>query len=192
MPEPQQTHDTARSRVLLVPGIGNSGPEHWQSRWESEQDSYVRVQQRDWENPVCADWVSSLELAAQRAAPGAIIAAHSLGCLVLAHWLARTSVSIAGALLVAIPDPSRTSFPVQAVGFAPVPLERFPCPSIVVASSDDPYSDLEFSQRCAGAWKSRFVNIGRAGHINADSGLGNWSEGHSMLRSLTAAHMASK
>ena len=186
MPEPRQTHDTARCRVLLVPGIGNSGPKHWQSRWESEHDSHVRVHQGDWENPVCADWVGALEVAARRAAPGVLIAAHSLGCLVVAHWLARAPVAIAGALLVAVPDPDRPSFPAQAVGFAPVPRKRLPCPSIVVASSDDPYSEVEFAQQCAAAWGSRLVNIGNAGHINAASGLGNWSEGHRMLRSLTA------
>jgi predicted alpha/beta hydrolase family esterase len=186
MLESQQTHDATGCRVLLVPGIGNSGPEHWQSRWESEHDSYVRVHQRDWENPVRADWVRALDLAAQRAAPGALIVAHSLGCLVVAHWLARASLRIGGALLVAVPDPSNTNFPVEAVGFAPIPRERLPCPSIVVASSDDPYSHLEFSQQCAEVWDSQFVNIGRAGHINAASGLGTWSEGHRMLRSLMA------
>jgi hypothetical protein len=170
--------------VLLVPGIGNSGPAHWQSYWESAHDSYARVQQHDWEHPVCADWVSALELAAQRAAPGVLIAAHSLGCLVVAHWLARTSVRIAGALLVAVPDPRGANFPVEAKGFASVPRDPLPCPSIVVASSDDPYSDMAFATQCANAWGSRLINIGRAGHINAASGLGYWNEGERMLRSL--------
>lgn len=184
MHEPRNTPDTTPSRVLLVPGIGNSGPGHWQSHWESEHDAYVRVQQNDWDHPVCADWVSALELAAQRAAPGVLIAAHSLGCLVVANWLARTSVRIAGALLVAIPDPGRPSFPTEAQGFTHVPMDRLPCPSIVVASSDDPYNDIAFATQCAHAWGSRFINIGRAGHINAASGLGNWADGQRMLRSL--------
>lgn len=184
MPEPRPNHGAAPRHVLLVPGIGDSGPAHWQSRWESEHESYVRVHQRDWENPVCAEWVAGLESAAQRAASNVLIAAHSLGCLAVAHWLARTSICIAGALLVAVPDPSRPSFPIQAKGFAPIPLHRLPCPSIVVTSSDDPYSTMEFAERCAAAWNSRLINIGHAGHINAASGLGRWDEGHRMLCSL--------
>ncbi len=184
MPEHRETHAGTRGRILLVPGIGNSGPQHWQSRWETEDDVCRRVQQKDWENPVCGDWVEALESAALRAGPAPVIAAHSLGCLAVAHWLARTSVRIAGALLVAVPDPHAASFPAQAMGFTPLPRKRFPCVSIVVASTDDPYSSVSFARQCAEAWGSRFVDIGRAGHINADSGLGEWSEGQRLLRSL--------
>lgn len=184
MPEHPEVHARAGSRVLLVPGIGNSGPQHWQSRWEANDDSCTRVQQKDWDNPVCSDWVAALESAALRAGPQPLIAAHSLGCLAVAHWLARTSVSIAGALLVAMPDPQGALFPAQAAGFTPLPRKRLPCASIVVASTDDPYSPLSFARQYAGAWGSRFIDIGRAGHINADSGLGEWHEGQRLLRSL--------
>ena len=186
MPERRAIAGGARRDVLLVPGIGNSGPQHWQSRWEAQHDTWIRVRQNDWENPVCGDWVQALELAVLRAAPHLLIAAHSLGCLAVAHWLARTSLNIAGALLVAVPDPHGAIFPAQAVGFTPLPRKRFPCASIVVASTDDPYCDLEFVRQCAAAWGSRLVDIGPAGHINADSGLGDWSEGQRLLESLAA------
>jgi uncharacterized protein len=186
MHEPGATHDAARGRVLLVPGIGNSGPEHWQSRWEAEHDMYVRVQQKDWDHPVCREWEQALELAAQGAAPAPLIAAHSLGCLVVAQWLAWTSVRVAGVLLVAVPDPAGSSFPAVAVGFSPFRPRRLPCASIVVASSDDPYAGLDFARQCAEYWGSRFVNVGCAGHINAASGLGNWTEGQRLLESLAA------
>ncbi len=179
------SHDgLARRPVLLVPGIDNSGPEHWQSRWEAQRDGYRRVPQRDWENPLCSEWMDSLELAVRRAGPRTVIAAHSLGCLLTVHWLARTRLQIGGALLVAIPDPDGLNFPSRASGFAPVPQQRLPCPGTVVASADDPYGDLEFARACAAAWGCRFVNIGRAGHINATSGLGDWNEGHRWLEAL--------
>jgi len=174
----------ARRPVLLVPGIGNSGPDHWQSRWEVQGESYQRVQQRDWDNPVCSEWVESLEAAARHAGSRAVIAAHSLGCLLVAHWLASTSLEVSGALLVAVPDPSGPSFPKQASGFSPVPRRPLACPSIVVASEDDPYGSVAFAKQCADSWGSRFVGIGSAGHINAASGLGDWSEGHRLLRDL--------
>jgi predicted alpha/beta hydrolase family esterase len=177
--------------VLLVPGIGNSGPEHWQSCWEARNDAWVRVHQLDWDNPVCLDWMEPLEAAAREAGPQALIAAHSLGSLLVVHWLARTLLKIAGALLVAVPDPDGSNFPAQAVGFAPVPRARISCPSIVIASIDDPYSTLEFTRRCAESWGSRLYNIGKAGHVNASSGLGEWSEGQGLLHALTGGNCRS-
>ena len=176
---------TARGPVLLVPGIGNSGPDHWQSRWEAQNPSYQRVQQRDWDRPVRSEWAESLEAAVRRVGSGAVIVAHSLGCLLVAHWLASTSLRVSGALLVAVPDPIGPNFPVQASGFSPVPRLPLACPSIVVASDDDPYGGLAFAKQCADSWGGRFVNIGSAGHINAASGLGDWSEGHRLLQKLT-------
>jgi predicted alpha/beta hydrolase family esterase len=173
--------------VLLVPGIGNSGPEHWQSYWELRNSNFVRVQQRDWEHPVCSEWADSLEAAVESAGPQIVIAAHSLGCLLVAHWLTRTSLKIAGALLVAIPNPEGPDFPSQAEGFAPLPRQPISCPSTIVASTDDPYGDIDFAHRCADDWGSRFINIGNAGHINASSGLGEWEAGQDLLRDLRRA-----
>ena len=183
---PESSRDLAKKqcRVLLVPGIGNSGPEHWQSHWEQQHASYLRVQQRDWDNPVCVDWMENVGSCGSAHRTGAVVVAHSLGCLLVAHWLLRTSCKLGGVFMVAVPDPSGRNFPTQALGFAPVPDGHFVCPSIVVASTDDPYGGLEFSRQCADRWGSRLVNIGPAGHINAASGLGTWSEGHRLLQEL--------
>jgi uncharacterized protein len=179
------TISSGKARVLLVPGVGDSGPEHWQSIWET-RDGYLRVQQQDWDRPVCSDWIECLDRAVREAAAGVLIAAHSLGTLLVTQWLARTNVTIGGALLVAVPDPERPSFPPQARGFAPVGRGRLDCPSIVVASSDDPYGELRFARQCAESWGSRLVSIGAAGHINAASGLGEWIEGRELLEALRA------
>lgn len=63
-------------------------------------------------------------------------------------------------------------------------MQRLPFESIIVASSNDPYGSIEFSERCASAWGGRLVNIGEAGHINSSSGLGAWPEGHALLQQL--------
>ena len=178
---------SGRSLVLLVPGFGNSGPEHWQSLWEAH-DGYLRVQQRDWNHPICSEWIESLDRAVHEAAADVLIAAHSLGTLVVTRWLARSTVKIGGALLVAVPNPNAPGFPPQAEGFSPVARVRLECPSIVVASIDDPYGNLPFVEQCAKSWGSRLVSIGKAGHINAASGLGEWSEGHRLLESLRAGN----
>ena len=172
--------------VLTLPGIGNSGPQHWQTLWEQTYPNFVRIAQRDWDHPVCAEWVSVLESTVKDIASPVVIVAHSLGCLALAHWAAKSHASIRAALLVAVPDPEGPNFPAEAVGFSPLPQQKFSFPSVVVASADDPYGTLAHAQACASAWGSRLVHIGAAGHINASSGLGHWPEGYALLQGLCA------
>lgn len=180
------TNTSVNIPTLIVPGIGNSDQIHWQTLWESANSEFVRVQQRDWENPVCHEWVNVLEQAVAKIGESPVLVAHSLGCLCVAHWAARTSLKIKGALLVAPPNPVDSGFPSEAIGFSPLPLGSFGFPSIVVASSNDPYGSLEFARACASRWGSRFVNIGPAGHINSESGLGDWPEGWALYQELTA------
>ena len=170
--------------TLILPGFGNSDPGHWQSCWEAMNPNFIRVQQRDWDHPDRGDWVDALEKCASQFDNEIMLVAHSLGCLLVAHWVAQTNCKIRGALLVAPPDSGRADFPKQITGFHPFPLTPFDFPSIVVASSDDPYGDLKFSETCAKAWGSRFTNIGEFGHINTISGFGLWPEGYSLYQQL--------
>jgi len=133
---------------------------------------------------VCGVWVTALEAAVRESEPQVVLVAHSLACLQLAHWAASTRCRIRGALLVAVPDPAGAAFPREAVGFSPLPLERLAFPSIVVASSNDPFGSIDHARRCAGAWGSRLVEIGAVGHVNAGSGLGDWAQGQALLAEL--------
>lgn len=170
--------------VLILPGIGNSGPDHWQSRWEAKHPTWRRVQQRDWDHPERSEWVGTLDLALDQSGPRSVIVAHSLGCLVVAHWASARLRSLGGALLVAPPDPDGSAFPQEAVGFSPLPMTALPFPTILVTSTDDPYSSLEFARDCAMAWNSRFISVGALGHINSASNLGDWPEGEGLFREL--------
>ena len=170
--------------VFTIPGIGNSGSLHWQSIWESKNTEFVRIAQADWDHPVRSEWVAAIERTAGAVRRPAVFIAHSLGCLAFVHWALSTRLQIAGALLVAVPDPAGPQFPAEATGFALVPLQRFDFPSIVVVSSDDPYCSPEYVKRCSSAWGSRLVDIGPAGHINAASGLGEWPHGLTLLDEL--------
>ena len=173
--------------ALILPGIGNSGPQHWQTLWQQAQPGFGRVEQADWDHPLCAVWVSALELAVQRAGPGVVLVAHSLACLVVAHWAAQCHAPIKGALLVALPDPQGPNFPPEAVGFARTPTLPFAFPSTLVVSADDPYGSPEHSSRLARAWGSHCVDIGACGHINAASGLGDWPQGLTLFEQLHCA-----
>lgn len=144
----------------------------------------MRVSQRDWNKPICNEWVAGLESTLRRIDAPVVIVAHSLACLAVAHWAHAPHSLIKAALLVAVPNPDGQNFPAEAVGFSPMPKQRFSFPSIVVASTDDPYGSLAHAQACAMAWGSRLVNIGGAGHINASSGLGHWPEGYALLQQL--------
>lgn len=175
-------------RVLMLPGLGNSGPDHWQSHWERLDPRCVRVHQDEWDAPYCHDWVTRLDAAMDKHAGHLVFAAHSSACALVAQWASGASAErlqrVQGALLVAPSDPENPHYPEGPVGFGPVPLLRLPFASIVVASTDDRYIDADRARHYADAWGSRFVLVPRAGHINAASGFGPWPEGYTLLNSL--------
>ena len=82
--------------VLILPGIGNSGPQHWQTLWELRHPQWQRVNLGDWDGPVCEDWVRSLDVAVQACPDPPVLVAHSLACLLVAHWAHRSATSSEG------------------------------------------------------------------------------------------------
>ncbi len=173
------------TRTLILPGLHDSDPGHWQSRWQARDDTLLRVIQDDWETPHCADWIARLDQALAPTGPDTVLVAHSAGCALVAHWaVGESSSRICGALLVAPSDPEAPSFPPGPTGFAPIPLVRLRFRSVVVASSNDPYVTPSRARTFATAWGSEFVMIGEAGHINSASGLGDWPEGLALLNTL--------
>ncbi|MEP6729529.1 MAG: alpha/beta hydrolase [bacterium] len=177
--------------TLILPGLSNSGPEHWQSLWERLDATCVRLQQAEWESPACSDWVATLDDAVKNLESNAVLVAHSSSCALVSHWVRVAPkehlARIVGALLVAPSDPDGPSYPVGPTGFSPVPLERLPFPSIVVASEDDVYVTMSTARRYADEWGSELVSIGRAGHINSASGLGAWPAGYALLERLRSS-----
>jgi len=174
--------------VLIVPGYGDSGPDHWQTLWQ-RRHGYARVEQDDWLEPQCADWIAAIDRAVQAATSPVVFVAHSLGCAAVVHWapLARSG-QVAGALLVALADvESAAHTPDEVRCFAPLPLARLPFRSIVVASTNDPFMAAARARTFATAWGADFVDVGALGHVNADSGIGDWPAGHALLAALLAA-----
>ncbi len=171
--------------VLIVPGIGNSGPDHWQSRWQRRYPGCTRLEVPDWDQTECADWVAAIARAVRALGPHTRIVAHSLGCLAVAHWATGQEATAASALLVAVPDPHGAAFPSEARGFTPLPEQRFAFPSLIVASDDDPYATPVHAQRCAAMWGSALHRAGALGHINAASGLGDWERGWELAASIS-------
>jgi predicted alpha/beta hydrolase family esterase len=170
--------------VLIVPGWGDSGPKHWQSLWEQANPGFRRVVQRDWQYPIRTEWVETLTREIRAAGRPAVVVAHSLGCVAVAHCASAGALPIQGALLVTPPDVEDPDFPPLSEGFAPIPRARLAFPSIVVASRNDPFTDFERARGLADAWGSRFVDAGNSGHLNADAGFGPWPLGETLLAEL--------
>jgi hypothetical protein len=172
------------TNVLILPGWQNSGPDHWQSRWERSY-GYTRVEQHDWQRPLRGDWIARLEEVLLGCSEPAVLVAHSLGCLTAAAWAAHSKNAqlVKAALLVAPPDTAREDIGQMLPGWR-LPLQKLPFKSIVFASSNDPFCSLAEAQRFASGWGATFIDIGERGHINADSGLGDWPEAHAELEQL--------
>lgn len=146
-------------------------------------EAVEEVAQDDWDTPDCADWICRLDTAVERSGTAPVLVGHSMGCILAARWAALRGGAVRGALLVAVPDPGSPAFPREVTGFD-LPTAPLPFPTIVVASSDDPYATPRFSRAVAAAWGSELVELGPRGHINADSGLGDWDDGWALVTRL--------
>lgn len=182
----------AEPLVLTVPGLHGSGPGHWQTRWEAGRGDTRRAELGMWDRPHRNTWVNQLNLAVHRAAAEArrpiVLAAHSLGCLAVAWWAKYERPApdgpVIGALLVAPPEVDFFPRDERLSAFSPTPSEELPFRSILVASRNDPYMGILTARQLARAWGSLFADAGEAGHINAESGLGDWRFGQRLLERL--------
>jgi predicted alpha/beta hydrolase family esterase len=171
--------------VLVLPGFGGSGPEHWQSIWEQQGAGYRRVEQRDWDKPDLVEWIDTLERYIDACSSPPVLVAHSLACALVAHFAAQKSSPIGAALLVSPADVDEISeFYTELESFAPMPLTPLPFPTTVVASNDDLYVLAKRAELFAESWGSDLVMLDGAGHINADSGFGEWKRGKMLLSAL--------
>ena len=171
---------TMRESFLIVPGLHDSDAEHWQSRWQ-ECFGLPRMVQRDWNTPDIDLWAQTLERHVRELSAPVVILAHSFGCLTTAFAAARLRDKIGGALLVAPADPVKFGLEHRMSN------NGLPFPSIVVASRNDPWITLDRANDWADRWESSFVDLGKAGHINSESGFGDWSGGWELARSLTVS-----
>jgi predicted alpha/beta hydrolase family esterase len=166
-----------KPQVLIVPGLYNSGPGHWQSEWERRNPGFQRVEQQNWDTPDRRIWLTTLDRDIRAESDNVILVGHSLGSIAIAFWAAEYGRKIAGALLVAPSDAEAQSFPPCTTGFTPIPRSVIPFPTTVIASTKDPYMDFARTEFFARAWGSELVSLGERGHISTADGFGPWPEG---------------
>ncbi len=175
----------AQVQVLTLPGWQGSGPGHWQTLWEQRHGAQ-RVEQHDWMRPLRGDWSARLQEVVVDVPGPVVLAAHSLGCVLVAWWAAHSRLAhkVRGALLVAPGDVERADLAAQISGWAPIARQPLPFPAVVAASRDDPYCTWQRSEQLAQGWGARLVDLGDCGHANADSQLGDWPAGWALLASF--------
>jgi predicted alpha/beta hydrolase family esterase len=168
--------------ILILPGLGGSGPDHWQTAWATAFPGMRRVEQANWEKPVYEEWAARLTEAVAKATPPIVLVAHSLGTSLTMRWAfdrADHARRVAGAFLVAPTDRDRfdasPSSPVR--GWGPMILKRLPFPSAVMASRDDDRVSFDRAGVFANAWGSTLTDVGNLGHIGSASRLGLWPFG---------------
>jgi predicted alpha/beta hydrolase family esterase len=164
---------------LIVPGLHGSGPEHWQSRWQRLHPHFNRVAQADWNTPDLDAWAERVAQALRASPEPVVVVAHSFGCLATVHALALGAPNVAAALLVAPADPCKFGVAKR------LRVQAFAGPAILVGSSDDPWMASDRARYWAAEWGVDFICAGALGHINADSGLGDWAFGLALLDTLT-------
>ena len=174
------------AKVLIVPGLYGSGPEHWQSQWEKQNPEFVRVNQLDWDTPHCQDWIATLDAAIRNENDHVILVGHSLGSVTIAQWANRYGRRVVGALMVAPSDTEAATFPEGTTGFSPIPTGHLPFPSTVIASTEDPYISFERVTELSKVWGSKLVSLGARGHISVADGFGPWPEGLQYIAELQA------
>ena len=186
--------------ILIIPGWSNSGPDHWQSRWQRNLKTARRVEQADWYAPDRASWTGRIVEEVGRSTRPAVLVAHSLGVAAVLHAASRLDLGkVAGAFLVAPSDTDAIdqwprdqgqSWDEIAGSFAPMPTAVLPFSARVIASSNDAFCSVARAHEMGALWGADVSILANAGHINTESEHGPWPEGllsfGTFLKSLSA------
>lgn len=173
------------TNYFIVPGLGGSGPKHWQTYFEKTGENFQRIEQKNWDAPDINEWTETIEKAIEAYDPQTVVlVGHSLGCLTIASWALRYNKKIKAALLVAPPDIDLVSEKLQTRLLDRISLTKINFKTVLVASTNDPWATIEKAESYADKWGSKFINIGAAGHINDLSGHYEWKQGLEILHSI--------
>ena len=167
-----------RYEFVLVPGLYDSGEEHWQTCWQHYFPFWKRISQRNWNTADIETWISSIRRLLANSPRKAILVGHSFGALASCCVAVDHPELVAGLMLVAPAEPMR--FEVEDR----VPASSLGVPSMLVASHNDPLMRFSRASDWAGVWGSSLVDVGEAGHINIESGFGPWRYGLEVLHKL--------
>lgn len=177
--------------VLFVPGLRDHVEDHWQTHAARAFPGSVTVEPLTTDRLSRAARVAAVDAALQAIEGDVVIAAHSAGCLMVAHWALAPSRRIKAALLATPADvehPLPPGYPtladLGANGWNPVPRQPLPFPVLVVASRNDPLGQFERIAGFARDWGAGLHDAGEVGHLNPPAGFGPWPQGQSLIAQL--------
>jgi predicted alpha/beta hydrolase family esterase len=180
-----------KSTVLFVPGLRDHVPDHWQTLLAAEIPGSRTVPPREHDKLSCAARVKALDAALAAIDGPVILAAHSAGVMMVAHWARQARRSVRGALLATPPDlerPLPDGYPtmpeLQANGWLPTPRARLPFPAIIACSDNDPLAARAPIEALAADWGGELVSLGEVGHLNPAAGFGPWPGALGLLETL--------
>ncbi|WP_134706056.1 alpha/beta hydrolase [Rahnella sp. CJA17(1/100)] len=165
---------------MLVPGLRDSEAGHWQSRWHAQHPHWLRIKQRNWAQVDLEGWITAIDREQKQATSPLLLIGHSFGALASLVWANRHPQRVAGVMLVAPAEPVRFGL---GDDILPAPLA---VPGLLVASHTDPLLTFTRAEFWAQAWRCELADIGEAGHINVESGFGDWSWGLAKLEVFAA------
>jgi serine hydrolase len=190
-PQKRTVDAAVKPTTVIVPGLRDHVPEHWQTLLEPKLARAVCVPRMTRDKLSCAAWVAELDRTLAAINGPVVLVAHSAGCMITVHWAKEHRRPIQGALLAAPPDfesPLPEGYPTQQVlrdnGWLPTPRATLPFPTIVAVSTNDPLGRYERVAELAVHWGSRIVNVGAVGHLNPASGYGEWPRALEFIREL--------
>jgi len=191
-PEGSNLNANVLPTIVIVPGLRDHVPEHWQTLLEQKLSNAISVPRMERDKLSRAAWVAALDRTLAAIEGPVILVAHSAGVMITVHWAQGHGRPIHGALLAAPPDfdsPLPEGYPTKDVlrenGWLPTPRARLPFPSIVAASTNDPLGRFERVAELAAAWGSRLVDVGAVGHLNPAAGYGEWTRAEAFIDELT-------
>lgn len=184
-------NDNNNATILIVPGLRDHVADHWQTLLAAQLPKVRTVPPLERDKLSLSARVEAIQHELEQIDGPVILVAHSAGVLMVAHWAARYSRPIKGALLVTPPDLDATwpeNYPspesLQANGWTPLPRNPLPFPSLVCASDNDHLASPEAVRAMAADWNGRLVELGQVGHLNPASGFGEWPYAHELIQML--------
>lgn len=157
--------------IVLVPGLRNSDDYHWQSFWARRFAGWRRISQRNWVQPDIENWVSAIRRELAVCPHPVILIGHSFGALASRLVVQNNPENIAGIVMVAPAEPSYFQLEEK------ITTTKSKTPGIVFGSHNDPLMPFGRAIYWASHWQYDIIDLGDAGHINSESGYGEWEYG---------------
>ncbi|HHD74695.1 MAG TPA: serine hydrolase family protein [Nitratifractor sp.] len=164
-------------RVLMLHGWGGSDYPHWQAKLACKLACNYRAVSfpllKNPHFPKKDDWLAQLDEQMRGFKPN-IVLCHSLANTLWFWYTSRYRVAIDKLYLVAMPSLSTHEKTINSFFPAPKP-QRLGAKEVFVVSSDnDKWCDPKEAEEIAKEYGANFSILEGAGHINSDSGYGEW------------------